>query len=154
MAVARAAKPNQAAFPAINAALTRTDSGPPDSGPATPWHQLFRALWLRTGGEAGVSSDALSSKQDGHSVLLAMAMPIQGDGVPQPFAPAVGASPFAYQAPFRGTVVVQGGTVSAVTMTRGASVVTWPAGSVVPVFTGDVVTVTYSVAPTITMVGA
>ncbi|MGS0981013.1 hypothetical protein [Burkholderia glumae] len=69
-------------------------------------------------------------------------------------AVTVGASPFAYTAPAAGTVLIVGGTVSAVTLKRGtASAVSVgaTAGSV-PVSAGDIVTVTYSAAPTMSFV--
>ncbi|MGV0128854.1 hypothetical protein [Burkholderia gladioli] len=66
----------------------------------------------------------------------------------------VGASPFVYTAPAAGTVLIVGGTVSAVTLKRGspsAVSVGATAGSV-PVSAGDIVTVTYSGAPTMSFV--
>lgn len=61
----------------------------------------------------------------------------------------VGASPYAYVAPHHGSVSIQGGTVSAVTLTRqGTAVTLGLTAGLVPVATGDVVTVTYSAAPT------
>lgn len=60
-----------------------------------------------------------------------------------------GASPYAYAAPHHGSVSIQGGTVSAVTLTRqGTAVTLGLTAGIVPVATGDTVTVTYSVAPT------
>ena len=61
-----------------------------------------------------------------------------------------GASPFAYTATFAGSVAISAGTVSAVTLTR-AAVVVWSvtaSNEIIPVRAGDVVTVTYTVAPT------
>lgn len=70
--------------------------------------------------------------------------------------PTVGASPYAYTAPAIGDVVVQGGTVSAITRTRpGQSAVNiGVTAGIIPVQAGDVVTTTYSVAPTITFIPA
>ena len=99
---------------------------------------------------------ALTQAAADSSLLQAMAPPVEpiGDGAPPPFAITVGASPFIYQAPFRGTVIVQGGTISAIAFSRDHSTFyTYPTG-VVPVFTGDVVKVTYSGTPTMTMIGA
>ena len=65
----------------------------------------------------------------------------------------VGASPYAYTAASRGSVAVSGGTVSALTITRGGVVV--PTGEVagmVPVMNGDIVTVTYTAAPTMNFI--
>jgi hypothetical protein len=61
-------------------------------------------------------------------------------------------SPFAYTAPANGSLIINGGTVSAITLTRpGDTAVTLgQTGGLVSVQAGDVVTVTYSVAPTMT----
>lgn len=62
----------------------------------------------------------------------------------------VGASPFPYTAIYRGNVTINGGTVSSVTLTR-ASVVVWSSaasGIIIPVNSGDLITTTYTVAPT------
>ncbi|TGB34395.1 hypothetical protein [Burkholderia thailandensis] len=66
----------------------------------------------------------------------------------------VGASPFSYTATSAGTVVISGGTVSAVTLKRGtpAAISVGETGGVVPVSAGDIVTVTYSAAPTMDFV--
>lgn len=61
-----------------------------------------------------------------------------------------GASPFAYTATYAGSVAISAGTVSAVTLTR-AAVVVWSvtaSNEIIPVRAGDVITVTYTVAPT------
>ena len=67
-----------------------------------------------------------------------------------PVAITVTASPFAYTATQAGTVAVSGGTVSAISITRNSTVVPVAASTdhAVPVKTGDIVTVTYSGAPT------
>lgn len=76
-------------------------------------------------------------------------------------APAVAAvsptsSPFSYQANQNGTLIVSGGTVSAISLTRGTVVI--PLSTVrplaIPISIGDTVTVTYSVLPTIQFLGA
>lgn len=66
----------------------------------------------------------------------------------------VGASPFAYAAPSAGTVLIVGGTVTAVTLKRGtaAAVSVGATAGSVPVSAGDIVTVTYSAAPTMSFV--
>lgn len=66
----------------------------------------------------------------------------------------VGASPFAYTAPAAGSVLIVGGTVSAVTLKRGspAAVAVGATAGSVPVSAGDIVTVTYSAAPTMSFV--
>lgn len=69
-------------------------------------------------------------------------------------APTVGASPWAYTVPTYGNLVIQAGTVSAVTITRaGQSAVNiGVAAGMFFVQAGDVVTITYSVAPTVTFI--
>jgi|GEM_PF-1851851 len=64
----------------------------------------------------------------------------------------VGVSPFVYTAASAGEVIVTGGTVSAVSITRGSTVV--PAGMIAGIFplrANDKLTVTYSAAPVMTM---
>jgi len=64
---------------------------------------------------------------------------------------AVGASPFSYTANANGVLIVSGGMVSAIAVTRGR--VTVSAGVIagaIPVSTGDLIKVTYSVLPTMT----
>jgi hypothetical protein len=67
---------------------------------------------------------------------------------------AVGPSPFAYTAPSGGTLSVHGGTVSLITISRarvsGVNV-GFTSGSV-SVAANDVVTITYSVAPTVNFI--
>ena len=62
----------------------------------------------------------------------------------------VGASPFAYIATAAGSVAIAGGTTSNATLTRAAVVVysSPRTTDIIPVRAGDVVTVTYTVAPT------
>lgn len=64
---------------------------------------------------------------------------------------AVGASPFSYTAAFDGTVVVTGGTVSAISLTRqGTSVATGITTGLFPLSRLDVLQVTYSGTPVMT----
>jgi hypothetical protein len=72
----------------------------------------------------------------------------------QPIASVtVGASPFAYTASFAGNVAVTGGTVSAITIKRqGTTVATGLTVGLIPACRGDIVTVTYSAAPTMTFI--
>lgn len=63
-----------------------------------------------------------------------------------------GASPYSFTATTIGDLLVRGGTVSGVVLTRGATSVTCPTSGFVPMAAEDVVTVTYSVVPTITFV--
>jgi hypothetical protein len=60
----------------------------------------------------------------------------------------VTASPFTYTATTAGTLFMQGGTVSAVSLTRSGTTI--PATvAATPVRAGDAVTITYTVAPTV-----
>lgn len=63
-------------------------------------------------------------------------------------AVTVGASPFAYTATTDGFLAITGGTVSGVTFKRGTTTVNVATGNV-PVRNGDIVTVTYTAAPTV-----
>ena len=76
-------------------------------------------------------------------------------------APAVQAitlsgSPFSYTANNNGTLIVSGGTVSAISLVRGA--VSIPLSTVrpiaVPISIGDIITITYTVVPTVQFLGA
>lgn len=61
----------------------------------------------------------------------------------------VGASPFSFPASFNGNVTVTGGTVSLITINRqGTVVATGLITGIIPLSRGDVVQVTYTVAPT------
>jgi hypothetical protein len=63
-------------------------------------------------------------------------------------------SPFAYQAPSRGAVVVSGGTVSKIQISR-TSMVNYTVGvtaGMFPMALGDVLTVTYSGIPTMVFI--
>lgn len=75
---------------------------------------------------------------------------------PPPAAVTVtpGASPFTFPASMSGALLVEGGTVTAIDLTRGR--VTAPTGitsGFIPVGFGDQVTVTYAVAPNLTFFG-
>ena len=62
------------------------------------------------------------------------------------------ASPFTYVAPARGFLIVTGGTVSVISFTRVSTYVTGQTGGTFPLSLNDKLTVTYSVAPTMTWV--
>ena len=64
----------------------------------------------------------------------------------------VGASPYSYTAQSNGHVVVTGGTVSAISLTRVSAHATGLTAGLIPVGNKDVVTVTYSVLPTMTFI--
>ena len=62
------------------------------------------------------------------------------------------ASPFSYTAVEPGNLAISGGTISAITLTRGTTVITLAtsaAAKLVPVAIGDIVTITYSILPTL-----
>ena len=62
-------------------------------------------------------------------------------------------SPFLYTAPTRGFVIVNGGTVSNVQFNRsGQNYITGAIAGCFPVSAQDILTITYSVAPTVTFV--
>lgn len=64
----------------------------------------------------------------------------------------VSASPASFTATQPGNVAVSGGTLTAVTLTRGSVVLNLGTSRVVPVSVGDVVKVTYTAAPTMNFV--
>ncbi len=70
---------------------------------------------------------------------------------PAPDAQTLGGSPFSYTASSNGWLVVKGGTVSKIEVTRGQDVIDMgvTAGPI-PLAVGDVCAVTYTVAPTVT----
>ena len=62
----------------------------------------------------------------------------------------ISASPFSYTAKEPGTVAISGGTVTGVTLTRGAiSIVLGSTPKIIPMAINDIVSITYSVLPTI-----
>lgn len=76
----------------------------------------------------------------------------------QPTGPAaaitVTASPFSYTAPQGGAVIVQGGTVSLIQLSRDGTTnyATGMTQGIVPVALGDIVIVNYTVTPTMTFI--
>jgi len=78
--------------------------------------------------------------------ILWLAQIASQPGAPVPVVPT--GSPFTYKASGSGSLSINGGTVSARTLTRGG--VSVPMGSsLIPMVNNDVATVTYSAAPTI-----
>lgn len=62
----------------------------------------------------------------------------------------VGISPFAYTVREPGTLSIAGGTITGVTLTRGSVVITLTTtNNLIPVGINDIVTVSYSVLPTL-----
>lgn len=98
--------------------------------------------------------DAAALRRPLSNALLLAQDALLPDPVPvaQPVAVvALGASPAAYTAPFRGTVVIAGGTVTIITLTRqGTAVATGLTAGIIPVSRGDILTITYAVLPTVT----
>lgn len=119
------------------------------------WYLLFQALFNRTGQGAGMNGAQLTADDESAQIYDLMALPMRGDAASLPIGETPGASPWTFQAPYAGTVNVQGGTVSKIEFSRdgGATWITMAAG-VVPVDQGDDVRVTYSVVPTVTLIGA
>jgi len=71
----------------------------------------------------------------------------------RPIAPvSVGASPFVYTAFTIGHIFVSGGTVSAISLERSGVALACPSNVFIPVAANDMVTVTYSVLPTMTFI--
>lgn len=60
-------------------------------------------------------------------------------------------SPFSYTASARGSVAISSGTVSGITLKR-ASATIQVSPTTIPVMNGDIVTVTYSVAPVMSFI--
>lgn len=67
-------------------------------------------------------------------------------------APAVGASPFTFTAGTIGHMFATGGTVSSIVLTRSGTSIACQANQFIPMAAGDTITVTYTVAPTMTFV--
>lgn len=61
-------------------------------------------------------------------------------------------SPFIYTATTIGHMMVRGGTVSAIVLDRSGTDVTCQSNQFIPMAANDTVTVTYSVAPTMTFI--
>ena len=67
-------------------------------------------------------------------------------------AVALPASPALYTAPSKGFVIVSGGTVSAIQFTRIGTYLLPVTSGVLPVSKGDMLTITYTVLPTVVFV--
>lgn len=88
------------------------------------WYTIWQTLFRRTGGSNGPIP----------------AVEITPDG-----------SPFEYESDLRGSVVVQGGTVSEIAILRdGDTIITGMTAGMIPVMPGDIVRVAYSADPTMT----
>lgn len=64
----------------------------------------------------------------------------------------VTASPFSYQAPSRGAIIINGGSVSKVAFTRAGTYTTGQTSGMFSVSLGDILVVTYASAPSITFI--
>lgn len=65
----------------------------------------------------------------------------------------VGVSPFEYEAREPGNIIITGGTVTDVLLTRGQETLDLGAFvTIIPVAINDIITITYSVLPTITFI--
>ncbi len=88
------------------------------------WYYLLRTLWGRAGG-SGATLPAVDVTPTG--------------------------SPYQYESDISGNLVVRGGTISEISIVRGTSnVITGVTAGVFPMMRGDTVSVTYTVAPTMT----
>jgi len=67
---------------------------------------------------------------------------------PDPEVTVSGASPFAFTVNQPGALLVSGGTVSSITFKRTTTTALGITSGFIPCSTGDVITVTYSAAPT------
>lgn len=65
---------------------------------------------------------------------------------------SVGGSPFVFTAPSAGYIILRGGTVSAVELTRTVTILTGQTAGFFPLSQGDQLTVTYSALPTMVFV--
>ena len=72
----------------------------------------------------------------------------------KPLVITPGASPYTYAVRAPGTLMIAGGTVSAVSLVRAGVTVAMPIAGPVAVIDGDAVTITYTVAPTVTLIPA
>jgi len=133
--------------------LGGTDSDANDTD-AIALRQPISNLRVQVGGLGETEIDAFVLRSGVAKALLLSQDVLLPDPRPaaQPSqAITVGASVYTYTAPFNGTVVVTGGTVSDIAITRqGTSIDTFLNSGVFPVSRGDGVVVTYSGKPTMT----
>ena len=65
----------------------------------------------------------------------------------------VGASPFSFAASYQGNLLVEGGTVSAIDLVRGTTIIsTGMTSGFIPVSRNDIVIITYTVLPNVTFI--
>lgn len=68
--------------------------------------------------------------------------------------PLTGTSPLSYEARSQGNIIIIGGTISIINLNRGPQNYNLTGQKIVPVSIGDVITITYSVAPAVNFLGA
>jgi hypothetical protein len=106
------------------------------------WRSFLTSLWLRSGSGPGIDT----------AVLFAQVQ----DLVPNPAPPdvlALTGSPWAYTAPYRGALVISGGGVVRLTLTRAAVVVlVGQPYAATPLLHGDLATLRYVGSPLVTFV--
>ena len=124
--------------------------------------QFFAGVLNRVGGSTGAVAAlngnaneefaVADAKETFDAVPLAQAQTLFGVTASPGAASVVtvGASPFSYTATAAGVLVVDGGTVSAVSLARGSVSATAPITGLFPLRNGDTVKVTYTAAPTLT----
>ena len=125
----------------------QAQTGPPSSVMAGQYGSSYFGVSVNAAGDLITTSGAGSST----GALTTPPGPVLAVGV-YTSPVSLGASPYVYTAPTAGIVTVTGGTVSALTLTHAGhvtSVTTNPATLYVSV--GDMVTITYSAAPTVTL---
>ena len=148
----------------------------PDGRPTEMWRRFLHSLWLRTGSGAGAlfaphNGDASQTFEVGGALDVNHAVPLvqveafdantlnaalaeikQGTGAPF-VTETARASPYTFQAPGVGHLVMAGGALSALTLTRGTSTASIPVGiGMVPMDYQDSLQITYSSAPTLTWI--
>ena len=97
-------------------------------------------------------ADAQASAAQTNAQTYALQQIQQGTGAPF-VALTLGASPYTYAAVAVGHLVIEGGTVTAISLTRGTQTINLPpATPLVPLDNGDAVKITYSSAPTVTWI--
>jgi hypothetical protein len=97
------------------------------------------------------TNDATTANFGASAFTYAVPSGFQAWDIMAPQSQTVGASPVALTAPGNGSFIVSGGTVTAITLTRGAAAAVnlGSLGGSYSVLAGDILTVTYSAAPSV-----
>ncbi len=138
--------------PLASPALTGTPTAP-TAGTGTNTTQLSTTAYAlaaantaQSNAETFATSAANTAQSNAETFATGQVRSLAGGAIA---SVTVGASPFAYTAPSNGLVFIEGGTVTLQQFARGATTLTAGApNSIVPVRDGDIVTVTYTAAPT------